>query len=308
MIFRPPVPEPLHPLGWPRPAGNLEFRVTQGFYDVNPDFPVQHRALDLGNSRLGSPIYAPAPGRVLAEGWLKEPWSESSTRFGTGNYGGIMVVIDHLNGWYSALAHMADTIVNAGQTILPNQLLGHLGDTGSAQGAGHVHWDLYKGRPTAAMTYAQRVALKVDPWPLLEQNASLPNTSTTSQEELMRFGGSEVKYHDQLRWRVSGDLGGNFRRGRTLDAAVIKLFPEGTAFTALPFTLDGEPTAGSDQWLPALIYVDAAYQLGYFHVSVVEPVPQPAVDTAAIEQAARAAALAGLNTRLNAWAAARPKE
>jgi hypothetical protein len=176
--FRPPVPEPLHGPDWVRPAGNLDFRVTQGFYDVNPDFPVQHRALDLGNTRLGAPITAPASGRIVGEGYLREPWSESSDRFGTGNFGGIMAVIDHGNEWISALAHLADTVVSAGQIVTAGQLIGHLGQTGSAAGQGHLHWDLYRGRPTSAMSYAQRSALKVDPWPLLAQNYDLPDSAT----------------------------------------------------------------------------------------------------------------------------------
>ena len=289
--FRPPVPEPLHGPGWVRPAGNLDYRVTQPFDNINPDFPgVLHRALDLGNTRLGGPITAPAPGRVIAEGWLREPWSESSTRFGTGNFGGICVALDHGNGWYSLLAHLSQTIVNAGQPILDGQLLGYLGDTGSAKGAGHVHWDLYYGRPTTAMTYAQRAALKVDPWPLLRQNYRAPDTGTaTPAEDDMRFSGSEVHYHDILRWRVSGLQGANFRNGRALTDGVLDLLPHGREFTALPFTVDGAATAGTDQWLPALLYVGGAYQLGYFHRSVVEPVPPPPAPVVDCTEAVKAA-------------------
>lgn len=270
--FRPPVPEPLHGPDWVRPPGNLDFRVTQDFYNVNPEFPVQHRALDLGNTRLGAPVTSPAPGKVLAEGYLREPWSESSTRFGTGNYGGIMVVIDHGDGWYSALAHLADTVVNAGQPILTNQLLGHLGDTGSAKGAGHVHWDLYKGRPTAAMTYAQRVALKVDPWPLLEQNYTLPDTSAGGTPD-MRYSGTEVAFVDDWPLYRVATTAANFRTDATTQSPSLALFPAGTGVRAFGFTVKGQALAAGDRWLPALMYTGTAYESGFFHTSTVELVP-----------------------------------
>ena len=294
--FRPPVPEPLHGPTWVRPAGNLDYRVTQGFDSINPDYPgVLHRALDLGNTRLGGPITAPAPGRVIAEGWLREPWSESSTRFGTGNFGGICVALDHGNGWYSLLAHLSQTIVNAGQPILDGQLLGYLGDTGSAKGAGHLHWDLYYGRPTTAMTYAQRAALKVDPWPLLRQNYRAPDTGTaTPAEDAMRFSGSELHIVDGTpSFRLTANS--HFRADHSTASASLAIFPAGTTVRAA-WSVDGQAVNGNDDWLLAAMYVGSAFVTGYFHSSVVERViePLPVVDcTEAVK-----AATAPLNERI----------
>lgn len=295
--FRPPVPEPVHGPEWVRPAGNLDFRVTQGFYDVNPEFPVQHRALDLGNTRLGAPITSPAPGRVIDEGYLREPWSESSSRFGTGNFGGIMVVIDHGNGWYSALAHLARTIVDDGQPILDGQLLGYLGDTGSAKGQGHLHWDLYKGRPTTVMSYAQRVALKVDPWPLLRQNYRVPDTGTaTPSEDAMRFTGSELHIVDgtptfQLTTRA------HFRAAPTTAGDSLAIFDAGTVIRAA-WSVDGQAVNGNDDWLLAAMYVGSGFVTGYFHSSVVARVAEPTVDCSAEIAKAVAVAVQPLNERI----------
>lgn len=299
--FRPPVPEPLHPLGWQRPPGNLEFRVTQGFYTVNPAFPkVLHRALDLGNTRLGAPITTPAPGKVIAEGWLTEPWSESSTKYGTGNYGGICIAIDHGGGWYSLLAHLSRSIVNEGQQLLDGQLVGNLGDTGSAKvQGGHLHWDLYKGRPTAAMTYAQRVALKVDPWPLLRQNYRLPDTGTAAPEADMRFSGSELHIVDGTpTFTLTVDA--RFRSAPAIADNTIKVFPAATTVRSA-WSVDGQTVNGNDDWLLAAMYTGTAYETGYFHSSVVErvadPLP-PVFDCSAEVDAAVKAAVAPLNERI----------
>lgn len=282
--MRPPVAEPLHGPEWVRPAGNRDFRVTQDWDDVDPTYPtVQHRALDLGD---GDPdldaLVAPAAGVVLAEGYLKEPWSQSSTLFGTGNYGGIMVVIKQDDGYTSALAHMTDTIVNAGQRVLRGQVLGRIGDTGAAKGRGsHVHWDVYRGVPK---TWAEREAMKVDPWPLLEQNAGLPDTSTNPGAPDMRYSGAEVAFSDDFPvHRLNANA--NFRAEATTASASLKIFPAGTAVGAFPFTVKGQALSMGDRWQPALMYVDTVYLSGFFHTSVVERVDvqeglQTALDTA----------------------------
>jgi murein DD-endopeptidase MepM/ murein hydrolase activator NlpD len=261
----------LHPLGWERPAGNLEYRVTQGFDSVNPDYPtVKHRALDLGNTRLGGPVTAPASGVVIAEGYLREPWSTSTARFGTGNFGGIMVVIRHDDHYTSALAHLRESIVNAGQPVLAHQLVGYLGDTGSAQGQGHLHWDLY------------RDGTKVDAWPLLEQNFTLPDTSTGGTPD-MRYAGSEVAFtEDAPLYRLT--VGAKFRPAPSTQNTELAIFPQGTGVRGFPFTVKGEALASGDRWLPALMYTGTAYESGYFHTSVIELVPVPN-DAAALQAA-----------------------
>ena len=269
--MRPPVAEPLHGPDWVRPAGNHDFRVTQDWDDVDPTYPtVQHRALDLGD---GDPdldaIVAPAAGVVLAEGFLREPWSQSSTLFGTGNYGGVMVVIKQDDGYTSALAHMTDTIVNAGQRVLRGQVLGRIGDTGAAKGRGsHVHWDVYAGVPR---TWAEREAMKRDPWLLLDQNAGLPDTSTNPGAPDMRYSGAEVAFSDDFPvYRLTDNA--NFRADATTASASLTVFPAGTAVAAFPFTVKGQPLSTGDRWVPALMYVGTAYESGFFHASVVERV------------------------------------
>lgn len=278
--MRPPVAEPLHPKGWVRPKGSQDFRVTQDFDDVDPVYPtVQHRALDLGD---GDPdldwVVAPESGVILAEGYLSEPWSQSSDAYGTGNFGGIMAAIRQDDGYTSAVAHLSDTIVSAGQRVVRGQALGHIGDTGAAKGRGsHVHWDVYRAVPR---TWAEREAYKVDPWPLLDQNAGLSDTSTSpSGVPDMRFGGSEVTFLDDAPlYRLT--VGANFRADPTTDSASLKVYPVGTAVRGFPFTVDGQVLPSGDQWMPALMYVDTAYLSGFFHTSVLTKVSEPDTDGA----------------------------
>ena len=287
--MRPPVAEPLHSNSWVRPAGNGDFRVTQDFDAVDPVYPtVKHRALDIGDGDADRDwIVAPDSGVILAEGWLREPWSQSSTAYGTGNFGGIMVVILGDDGYVSAVAHLSDSIVNAGQRVLKGQALGHIGDTGAAKGRGaHVHWDVYRAIPK---TWAEREAYKVDPWPLLDQNAGLPDTSTTPGAPDMRYSGSEVAFSDDFPvHRLNANS--NFREAPTTASASLKVFPAGTAVGAFPFTVKGQALSMGDRWQPALMYVDTAYVSGFFHTSVVERVDVEDGLAAALDSANKRAA------------------
>jgi murein DD-endopeptidase MepM/ murein hydrolase activator NlpD len=164
------------PITWRRPTAleivefggeNLGFetmRVTSPFGDrPNPDFPrfsskrtVLHDGLDIGNHRSGDQVVASADGRVIAEGALLHPWSDpapaGSEWFG-GNYGGLMVVIDHGSKTVSVYAHFRKTLVSAGDRVTAGKPIGEVGDTGSAKGQAHLHFGiLVDGEP-------------IDPWP-----------------------------------------------------------------------------------------------------------------------------------------------
>lgn len=76
---------------------------------------------------IGTPILAPAPGRVaLAE---------------TLTVRGNAVVLDHGLGVYSGLYHMSELKVKEGQMVKTGDVVGLVGDTGLVTGA-HLHWDV----------------------------------------------------------------------------------------------------------------------------------------------------------------------
>lgn len=156
------------------------FRVTSPFGPRGDGF---HGALDLGNFRTGDPVRAAAAGRVLAAGALLAPWSSPSSRFPSGNYGGLMVVIEHAPRVVSIYAHLGAIVVAAGQSVNAGQLLGVHGDTGAAAppplgGGGHLHFGIQAppaAVPAGLATHATPFGfgLDVDPWPLITGAAAL---------------------------------------------------------------------------------------------------------------------------------------
>lgn len=190
MQFRKPVNLPLLAFGVPD-QGYTTARVTSPFGQRGAYF---HGGLDIGNERLGDVVVAAAAGVVEAEGYLQEPWSESSSLWGTGNFGGLMVVVNHGNDVFSIYAHMRMTTVSKGDRVMGGQKLGEIGDTGSADprypggGGGHLHFgmqapvDLIPAGLAWEPTYLG-IGIDVDPWPLisgakaLEDDMALPKNT-----------------------------------------------------------------------------------------------------------------------------------
>jgi murein DD-endopeptidase MepM/ murein hydrolase activator NlpD len=78
----------------------------------------------------GSPVLAPAAGRiVLAE--------ELYVRGGA-------VLIDHGSGIYSGVYHMSEILVQVGDMVEKGEMVGRVGSTGLSTG-NHLHWDLLVG-------------------------------------------------------------------------------------------------------------------------------------------------------------------
>jgi murein DD-endopeptidase MepM/ murein hydrolase activator NlpD len=99
----------------------------------NPYAP-WHRGVDLSGSP-GDPVYAADTGVVT--------WA------GSHSWGyGLMVMLDHGNGWQTLYAHLSQVHVRCGQTVPQGTVIGAVGSTGHSTGP-HLHFEMrLDGEPT----------------------------------------------------------------------------------------------------------------------------------------------------------------
>jgi murein DD-endopeptidase MepM/ murein hydrolase activator NlpD len=97
-----------------------------------------HIGLDYA-CRLGDPIYASDNGVVTIAGW-------------NGGYG-VLVELNHGNGFATRYGHFNDIAVGCGQAVYQGDLLGYCGSTGWSSGP-HLHFEIrYNGVPQDPQAY-----------------------------------------------------------------------------------------------------------------------------------------------------------
>jgi murein DD-endopeptidase MepM/ murein hydrolase activator NlpD len=90
-----------------------------------------HRGIDYAGE-AGSPVVAPAAGRVALVGRVSQGFRVH----------GNVVGIDHGQGVTSIFMHLSRINVKEGELVKPGQVIGAVGSTGAATGP-HLHWGLY---------------------------------------------------------------------------------------------------------------------------------------------------------------------
>ncbi|MBW4564078.1 MAG: M23 family metallopeptidase [Mojavia pulchra JT2-VF2] len=90
-----------------------------------------HRGVDYAGA-TGSPVVAPAAGRVALVGKVSQGFRVH----------GNVVGIDHGQGVTSIFMHLSRINVKEGDLVKPGQLIGAVGSTGASTGP-HLHWGLY---------------------------------------------------------------------------------------------------------------------------------------------------------------------
>ncbi len=88
-----------------------------------------HYGVDIANV-IGTPIYAPAGGRVLQAG--------PATGFG------LAVYLQHADGSITVYGHISRYLVQAGQQVAAGQQIAEVGNTGQSTGP-HLHFEVHTG-------------------------------------------------------------------------------------------------------------------------------------------------------------------
>ena len=90
-----------------------------------------HRGVDYAAGN-GSPIYAPAAGRIVVVGRVEDGFELNGNTIG----------IDHGQGVTSVMIHLSGFAVKEGDMVEAGQLIGYMGSTGFASGP-NLHWGLF---------------------------------------------------------------------------------------------------------------------------------------------------------------------
>ena len=111
-------------------------RITSGFGErIHPITGESHfhNGVDIAVP-VGTPIHS--------------PWSGVVSKITENSRGGLMVKIEHPDGYTTGYAHNSDITVKIGQHVLAGQIVAYSGNTGQSTGP-HLHFSLYhQGKPT----------------------------------------------------------------------------------------------------------------------------------------------------------------
>ncbi len=114
--------------------------VTRFGNIIHPKYntKTKNNGIDISAS-YGDNVYAIAPGNVVY-----------ADRFmGYGN----LVLIDHLDGYYSLYGHLAEILVDVGREVGKGRIIGRIGESGSLSGP-MLHFELRKdGKPVDPLAY-----------------------------------------------------------------------------------------------------------------------------------------------------------
>ncbi|MBE0433053.1 peptidoglycan DD-metalloendopeptidase family protein [candidate division WOR-3 bacterium] len=123
-------------LSWPC-RGSV---VTNFGKVIHPKYntTTKNNGIDI-STNYGDNVYAVAPGKIVY-----------ANRFmGYGN----LVLVDHLDGFYSLYGHLAEMLVSTGDEVPAGRIIGRVGESGSLSGP-ILHFELRKdGKPVDPLAY-----------------------------------------------------------------------------------------------------------------------------------------------------------
>lgn len=138
-----------------------------------------HRGVDL-RARMGTPLAAVGPGVVEKTHVTAK--------------GGLSVVVALDGGWRAGYAHLSRIDVEEGERVAPGARVGLSGDTGTAKGAPHLHFELRDPRSRQL----------VDPWPhIAGMGVGGRTTATDTSRSLVT---KQLERHAWRAWRDTAPL------------------------------------------------------------------------------------------------------
>jgi hypothetical protein len=195
-----------------------------------PQRTVFHGGIDVGNARAGDDVVAIGPGQVIfASSQPEIPWSFPSPpdrvdEWGP-SYGGITVVIRHLEGTHSQYAHLLRRTVSTGDPVETEDKIGEVGDTGSAKGQAHLHHGIRTpaGRWVNPVRRLQLTGLWEDPAVIAELRAQLDQVRTRLEEmkSLASRRGARIAMLEARRDALKAEIVGLEQQLSTDDSAVV---------------------------------------------------------------------------------------
>ena len=118
------------PAGGANGTGSFVWPTTNHYLSGN-DYSPTHLGIDIAAAD-GAPLYAADSGLVVYAGSIG------------GGYG-LMVMIDHGNGYHTLYAHNSQLLVSCGQSVSKGQQIGYTGNSGNSTGP-HLHFEVrYNG-------------------------------------------------------------------------------------------------------------------------------------------------------------------
>ncbi len=131
--------------GWTRPS----YAGVVSSYGMR--WGKMHKGVDFG-ARYGASIRAVGDGTVVGTGYQG---SESGY--------GLITIIRHADGYYSAYAHQSRDVVSVGQKVHRGDVIGYVGSTGHSTGP-HLHFEIRRsthGGQVNPLSYLRKHGVKI---------------------------------------------------------------------------------------------------------------------------------------------------
>lgn len=118
---------PAHALdnGWPVPSGSITSGVGWRLDPFGSGRMKWHKGVDIAVP-ANTPVTPTESGQIRYAGWY-------------GDYG-LLVVVDHHDGWFSMYGHNSNLAVKVGEEVTPETVIAYAGSTGKSTGV-HVHYE-----------------------------------------------------------------------------------------------------------------------------------------------------------------------